>query len=249
MKKKQRFWVLGLVLLVAAVFAGSFGGSSYGFAATEEPPPTLTVQGTGEVQCTPDAAQVTLGIVTMKKTAREAQKENAVVTDRVIKGLLAQGIPQKDIQTVSYSIWPEYSYDERGKEPPRLTGYRAENSLRVNLKDPKQVGIVVDTAVENGANQIQNISFGLQDDTSSKREALQKAVWDARAKAEAIASALGVKIIGIASAQEGYVAAPVIRASKAFMDVGGGELPPPVEPGMLSVSALVTVVFLLSPAP
>jgi uncharacterized protein YggE len=208
---------------------------------------TVTVQGRGEAQAAPDQMLLDVGVVTTAATAREAQEENARRADQVIKGFVAQGIDKKDIQTVNYSVQPQYDYrPEKEGKPPRITGYRVVNTLRVRVRNLAQAGPIIDRAVGDGANQVQSIQFVLSDTSAVQSEALTRAVADARRKAEVLARALGRPLGEVLSVSEGgggYPEPIYFRAADAAL--GAGEAATPVEPGQLTFSASVQVVFAL----
>ena len=132
-----------------------------------------------------------------------------------------------------------------GAQPyPLVRAYRAVNQVRVTVRDFSKVVWVIDGSVEKGATIVSGVSFGLADQAQAQREALVEAVRDARAKADALAGALGVSITGVQTASESsYFRGPfeVPMAAPAGRDTAT-----PVEPGELGVSATVTVAYLIN---
>ncbi|MGB9887777.1 MAG: SIMPL domain-containing protein [Moorellales bacterium] len=246
---RGKWWQMAVLLaglsLIGMGPRGPEPAVAQGTAGTEAWRSTITVQGQGEAVAAPDQMLLDVGVVTTAGTAREAQQENARRADQVIKGLLAQGIDRKDIQTVNYGVYPEYDYrPEKEGQPPKITGYRVINTLRVRVRNLEQAGLIIDRAVGDGANQVQSLQFVLSDTAAVQSEALARAVADARHKAEALARAVGRSLGEVLSVQEGgtSVPQPIYRA----LDLGGaGQAATPVEPGQLSFAASVQVVFAL----
>ncbi len=240
---------LGMILLLTVLLVGGSlaGGVLLGDPApakAEDQQPQIVVSGTGRVNVKPDQAKVSLGVLTIAPTAKEAQRENAALANKIINALVKAGVSKKQIETQHYSIWPEYHYPKpEEKKPPAIVSYRVSNTLLVTLDDTAKAGTIIDAAVKAGANKVESIQFLKKDPSAAAREALQKACQEARQKAEAIAQAMGVKLAGILSVQEsgGNSYPPLIREAK--MIEGGGAAPTPIQPGELQVNAGVTVVF------
>ena len=122
---------------------------------------TINVSGQSELLAKPDEAEVWAGISIVKDTADEAQNEANKVINDIVDGLKAKGINEKDIQTESLNLYEERTWTEN--EGSKLEGWRATQTLKVKTTDLSKVGDIVDAAVDNGANQIQNINFQLSD--------------------------------------------------------------------------------------
>jgi hypothetical protein len=196
---------------------------------------TITVNGRGEVRAAPDCGQVRVGVATQSASAREAQLANDRAVEAVIAAVKAQGVTKENIQTSEYGIWPEYN--EKGQ----LWRYRINHNLTVEVKAIQKLGAVLDAAVAAGANQSCSISFDRSDREVLEREALKKAVADARQRAEALAGAAGKSITRVVSIAEGAAQQePPVYRSMAQLE-GAGSVP--VEPGELAVSAAVEVTF------
>lgn len=152
---------------------------------------TIKVNGRGSVDAAPDMAIVSAGVITEDKNAQNAQNQNDIIINNIIAALLKLGIPRQDIKTQTYTIFPEYDYIE-GQQI--LRGYKVTHILEIKVNDISQVGTVINTVVENGANQINNIEFTLKDSSKYYNRALRLAVADAEGKADAIARAMKVTL-------------------------------------------------------
>lgn len=246
---------IGRRLPRAAVFLASLAltaiMASPGLAQTgtgaAPPPPSLTVTGAAEVPAAPDRAVVSLGAVVEAKDALDAQNQIAQVMRRVIKDIRAQGIPEEKIRTAGLSLNPVYSHPapKAGREPeaPRIVGYRASNTIRVQVDDTERAGAVIDAGIGAGANQLNSLSFELRDDLKFRKQALQLAAQEARAKAEAIASALNLQLGEVIEVREegGQASYPVERRFAASAAAAT-----PVQPGEIRVGAGVSVRFRLA---
>jgi hypothetical protein len=214
------------------------------------PLPSIAVTGTAEVSAVPDRAVVSLGAVVEAKNALDAQKQIAQVMQRVIRDIKAQGIPEEKIRTAGLSLNPVYSHPapKAGQEPeaPRIVGYRASNTVRVQVDDTERVGAVIDAGITAGANQLNSLSFDLRDDLKFRKQALQLAAQEARAKAEAIASALNLQLGEVIEVRE-EAGPPTYPVERRFAAPAAAATP--VQPGQVQVNAGVTVRFRLTGSP
>ena len=170
----------------------------------------LDVSATGEVTRVPDIAIISAGVQTLQPTATAAIEENAARMERVRAALKRAGIEDRDIQTSSINLNPEYQYDQN--RPPRLTGYRATNTVNVKFRDLKRTGAILDALVAEGANQINGPSLTIDKPEAALDEARTKAIANGRARADLYASALGMRVVRLISVSEG----------------GGYNVPPPM---------------------
>jgi uncharacterized protein YggE len=129
---------------------------------------------------------------------------------QVMSALQKAGIAAKDIQTSGLNLNAQYQYEQN--LPPRLTGYQASNQVTVTVHDLARLGAAVDATVTAGANQVNGISFGLDDPTAAENAARERAVKALQAKADLYARATGYRVGRLVSLSEG----------------GGYSVPPPM---------------------
>lgn len=231
---KKNLWLVLMAMLLC------LGMSSVAMAAPGPGPAVISVSGQGKADVSPDMATVNIGIVTTGKTAQLAQAENARVASDVTAALGQLGIFSKDIQN-HYTMSPVY---EKG-DYRKAVGYRANNTVTVTVNDVAKAGQVIDAALKSGATDVNGLSFGLKDAKSVRNTALQMAVQDARSKADAIAAALGVKIVGIQNVKEdggNFARYEVANARLAKLD-GAAMADTPVNAGTVEVNAEVHIDF------
>lgn len=207
-------------------------------ALAEAPVPTITVTGEATVQATPDMATISLGVTTQGTTGTEAMTANNAALAKVIERLKGAGIADKDLQTQNLSLNPNWSnYDS--SQPQTITGYTAANILSVRVLDLAKLGGVLDAAVGDGANTLNGLSFDLSQPRPAQDEARKSATDDARARAELLAAAAGVKLGRVLSISEsqGY-GGPMPMAYKA--DSAGAV---PVQAGQVGMTASVTITY------
>jgi uncharacterized protein len=232
MKTLMRAAALGLALTASAAPA-AMAQAAPPAADTMFRATTLNLSAYGETTIAPDMATITLGVMTEGKTAAEAMQANASRMNAVMASLRKAGIADKDIQTSNLNLNPQYKYQDN--QPPLLVGYQASNNVTIAVHDLKKLGAAVDASVTAGANQVQGISFGLDDPTAAENAARDAAVKALAAKAELYAKATGHKLSRLVSLSEGggYAPQPPMpmamyakreMAADAGTSVSGGEL-------------------------
>lgn len=199
--------------------------------------PYVRASGTGIVSIKPDQLQVTVNVITSADTASAAADANASQTTTVIGKLKELLGANADLQTVGYSVVPNYRYPQGGGTPT-LTGFTATNSIRATSSDLNIGGRIIDVAVSAGATTVQGIAFGLKDNTSAVSQALRLATMNARTHADAIASGLGKSIGAITVAYESSSSAPSPLTASVDRTAA---TPTPIESGTLQIRADVTI--------
>ena len=247
---KKRFVSLsGLVVLalLAAVVAGcaatQAAPQAAPSAASQELSRYITVVGRGKVSLVPDVAEINVGAEASGSTVSEAKAEVDGRMEAIVVALKEMGVTDEEIQTSHYSIYYErepYYPVAREEGPQEAEGvYRVSNMLRVTIKEIEQVGQILDAVVEAGANQMYGVSFTISDDESWQSDAREKAMADARVRAEDLAGLAGVKLGEVLSVSEVIGSAPIVVEREMAAAYGGGG----IAPGELEISLQIQVTF------
>ena len=238
MKLRLRAAAIGLALItVVSMFASAALAQSGENIFAKR---TIEVDGSGETRTSPDTADLDLAIDTQARTAEEAASSNAALATKVIDALKAKLGDRGKVTTGGYSLDPQY--DNRPSERPRIIGYNAQNTVTVHTGALDLVGALIDSAIAAGANRVNSLNFSVKDDTKARTEAIAIATRDARAQAEALASALDVKLGKVLKATTVSEARPIpIRMGRAM--AMSASVATPVEPGELTVPATVSLTF------
>jgi uncharacterized protein YggE len=214
----MRRLLFSLVLAVAGALPAA--------AQPEKLPHLITVTGEGEVAIVPDLAIIGAGVTTTGKTAREASESNAKMMTAVMAALKAAGIAEQDVQTARLSLHPVR--DNKTNEL-RITGFQASNQVTVRLRDVAKTADAIDRVVAAGANDISGIQFVVSSPSKPLDDAREKAIADARRKAEVYAKAANV-LLGAAvsiteegSAMPGPIMMRQARPEAASTPVSPGE--------------------------
>jgi uncharacterized protein YggE len=206
--------------------------------APSQHPPTITVTAEAVLDVSPDEAEVELGVVTTAKDAQSAGARNARQVSTVVDALRASLGQDAAVETIGYSIAPDRRDPPDGD--PAIVGYTAANVVRITLRDLSRVGAAIDRALEAGANHVRRVAFSLRDEEAASARALRQATANARARADAVAGALGVEVGALVSATSGGAQVP--RPFDVAMVQTRGSAPvTPIQPGSIEVRATVTL--------
>lgn len=230
----RRALILSALLFVAVVvvaFIAVAGRPSTAQGDITAAADVVTTTGHGSVTATPDQATVTAGVHTQAITAAEALSQNAKLATAVVAAL--KGAGGIDLQTQQVSLYPQTGDD--GK----VTGYAADDSISAS-SPVAGAGALIDAAVGAGANTVSGPTLDLSKQDELYRQALAKAVQDAREKADALGQA-GSFVVGpvstVTEVSQDSAPVPYATAAKA------ADASTPVEPGTQDVTADVTVTF------
>jgi uncharacterized protein YggE len=228
--------LLGMIVILASA------SSCLGADDESDDISTLTVSGTGEATADADMVTVVLGVQTRNESAAGAVADNARMMAESIEALKAAGVPEDEIKTSGFSIYPTRDWID-GKLSDKVV-FEVSNKVTftLNLTDEVDVGEVLDAAVGAGTNSVDSVTFGLRDPTSVQEEALEDAVNDAMKKAEVISEAAGVTLGRILSISEGG-ASPVPMAESRVYFAADVATTTPIVPGDVEVTATVTITY------
>jgi len=207
--------------------------------------PTVAVIGEATDDVKPDVAIVSLSIEVEKPTAAEAANENARRAEAVIAGLKAAGIADRDIATVGLSLYPVWSSQT---QPHSVSAYQATNRVTVKVQPLDKAGALIARAVESGG-EYQGLSFDVSD-REARADALRaKAVENAAHRAALYASGAAMKLgplLSIRADAAQPVFRPLVEASR-MVKAAGGSAPPPIEPGLITLTETVSATWALAP--
>jgi uncharacterized protein YggE len=198
----------------------------------------LDISATGEVSRMPDLATIAAGVVSRAATAGGALQDAATRMARVREALRRAAIADRDIQTSTISLNPEYSYAK--DQPPKVSGYSASTQLSVRFRDIANAGKILDALVAVGANQISGPNLSVDKPEAALNEARTKAVAIARARADLYARSLGMRVVRVVSLSEssGYAPPPmVMMAARGERDQAA------IDPGEQKLQVSVSMTF------
>jgi uncharacterized protein YggE len=205
--------------------------------------PQIITAGRGEVDIKPDRVRMEFGVETRAASAAAAAAENSRRQRAVLDTLLKLGVGQDQIQTANLQVTPEMVYPGQG-QPPKVSGYVARNSVRVEVLKLEQAGVLVDAALAKGATNVMGLQFYSSRAAEARREALARAVKAARLDAEAMALAAGYQLGELLEISSGGPSdGPVPMRMDMLRSINFAEKsePTPVNPGELKVVETVSV--------
>lgn len=202
----------------------------------------LDIVATGTVHRVPDVATIGAGVVTQAAQAGTALADNARRMTATIAALRRAGVADRDIQTASIGLSPQYRYVDN--QPPVLNGYQASNQLTVRLRDLAGAGKVLDALVAAGANQLNGPNLSIDRPEAALDEARGQALATARARAELYARAAGLRVARIVRITESADASAPIRPMMMMARAKTADTP--IESGEQELSVSLSVTFELS---
>jgi len=239
MNTRKVFW---LTFILAALVLGAC--APLGGASSVGDRELITVTGVGRANGDPDKANISVGVSVVHEQIAQAVAESNRTMDEITQALLALGIAEADIQSTNFSIWQEEIWDPETGQPSGEKRFHVDSTLQINLRQVERVGEVLEVSIDNGANSIYGLSFGIEDTSDLASEARAAAIADARARADEIASELGVEVgdVVVVSESSGFVS-PIFEVAASGYGLGGGGGEPPISEGSMTVSISVNVSY------
>lgn len=242
-------------MMAAALLAGAAATAAGATDVVLQPGETLLeVQSEGEAVVLPDAALISIGVVSTGGTARDATAANAVDMVRVVKAIEAAGIADRHIRTQQINVSPRFARasanDWQGQA--QITGYVAQNSVSVTVTDLSKAAGVIDAAFGAGANSVSGPNLTLFDDSKALEQARRDAIARAKAEAATYADSLGMGVARVLRVSErGHFARPVgdeivVSARQVGAPPAPPPPPPPVAGGEMRQRVTVWVDFALT---
>ncbi|UVI30584.1 SIMPL domain-containing protein [Paenibacillus spongiae] len=205
----------------------------------------ITVSGNGELQVAPDVAYINVGIETRAAMAKEAQAKNASQFAAMEKVLYdTYKLAKKDVKTISFYVQPEYKYNEKDGTS-KVTGYVATHTVQITSRNLEGIGQLLDSLSAAGANRIEGVTFNTEKQEQYELQALEKAMANAKAKAETLARAAGRSIKGVAAISQGNVSSnPIFQRNVAFAsDESAANAKTSIQTGEITVTTSVSVAY------
>ncbi|MFA5052922.1 MAG: SIMPL domain-containing protein [Parcubacteria group bacterium] len=242
--------------IVGAVFAIILAGSAASYVNTYsksiEPSSfrNFSVSAEGEAVGIPDVAEFTVGVVTEGGTnIGTLQDENTAKTNAIISFVKENGVEDKDVKTSWYDISPRYTtcYGDGICPPRQIVGYTISSSITVKMRDFSKTGDILSGVITKGANTVSSLTFKIDDEDATRKEARDKAISKAKIKAKELADSAGFKVGRLLSINEGY--ATPYYAAGAVMDsyykeaALSSRTPVALEPGSQELTVTVTLTY------
>ncbi len=217
---------------------------------------TITVEGDGEAVAIPDIGEFSFSVVEKASTVAAAQESAAKKLNAAMGYLKGQGIADKDIKTVNYSVGPQYEWQQIacasgvpcGGGKSVLTGYEVRQTISVKVRDTKVAGDLLTGIGSTGATELSGLNFTVDNDDKLKADARKEAIDKAKDQADELAKQLGVSLVRIVSFSEnggGGYPVPMYERDSMGMGVMANEskTAPQVPTGENKVSSHVTITY------
>jgi uncharacterized protein YggE len=234
-------------ILPAAVLSAMVCAAAPADALAQTAPPSVVVAtGESELKVAPDQAWLIVGVESRDAKGPEARRLGATAMTSIMAKLKSTGLPADAIQTIGFSLHPEYDY-VNGRQ--RMKGFVVSNQVQVRIDDVNAVADVLDavgslTLPASSTATIGNLRFDLKNRAGVEREALTLAVRDARSRAEAMAAGAGMSVGRILRIDEGGAQPPAPKYEMQQMSMAravDAMVATPIAPSDIEVRARVTL--------
>lgn len=256
MKHSKQIIAAIIAVLVVSVTISAISAAPNANAQEVTPFPSrekvISVTGNANSSVEPDLVNISFGVEIQEKTARDALAANSELMNKVIAAIKEVGITDSEISTSQFNIYPVYdNYEDKetGRYTQELVGYRVSNIINVKTEKLDSVAAVIDSAVSAGVNRVDSVFFSLSPEVYSKLkdDLLEKAILNAKSKAEMALSPLNYKIIGVKeiSLSEFSIPYPHPMYDMAYGAMEKSAAPTPIFSSEQDVSTSANVVFLI----
>ena len=242
--------------LAALVYAAAFAFQVYSTTANSYPPRTFSATAEAKEFVVPDVATFTFTVLTEGGLdLNTLQQTNTEKTNLAVAYLKEQQVDNKDIKTQNYSVNPRYQYSncyELGElvcPPAEIVGYSISQTVQVKIRDLAKVGDLLDGVVKRGANNVSQLSFVIDDETTIREQVRLEAIQKARNAAQAMARAGNFRLGRLVSIYENGVNPGPYPYYGETMAMGAGtkdlnvSVPPSIESGSNEISSSVSLIY------
>jgi len=250
MGKKNWWLTIGLVVVLVIV---GLAGCSPDITALEEieslnissQQEGIWVSGTGVITVIPNIAILRLGVAVQGTSVAVAQSQAAEAMEEIMAVLTGNGVTGKDIQTQYFSIHQITKWDS-GMEQEILVGYRVNNMITAKIREIDKVGIIIDAVATAGEDltQIDSIDFSVDNPSAYYEEAREKAMIDAKVKAEQLAELADGRLGKVTYISESAQIPPPIYRQNIY-DEAMSAATTTISPGEIEVSLTVQIAYAL----
>lgn len=206
----------------------------------------LTVNGMANIKKPADQLKMTVGVVSQNADVRKAIDDNREKMILVLEAIRRAGLDAKEFQTGTFQILPQYEPPPKQPQPnwhPAIVGYEVRNTLAIETSKLDLAGPLIDAVVKQGGNLVEEIAFSLQDIQPSKKEAIAKAVAEAREYALAAAKEANVRLGDVLELTINPVAIMPRAMRMEKFAMASAETSTPITPGDVEVSASVSMIY------
>jgi|SRR3989344_2393343 len=232
--------ITGIIAIIVVLGIVTFGVLKFS-GLTNSNEKTIDVSETATITKPADRLILSVGVETQAESASEAEDKNKEISNAIYSGLISLGLNEEEYSTESYNVYPNKNWENGGE----ITNYNVIHTIKIDTEKLELAGEILDTAVENGANNIYGLQFTLKEETekSAKEESYRKASENARIKAESIAQGLNVKITKIVKITDTSINYIPYLKEVAYADVAAGSSGINIQPGDVTVTASVSIIY------
>lgn len=236
----RSFWLAGI--LVAGVLIYIVGQMSYqSQMLAQQNGNQISVSGEGKVYAKPDVAIVNLGVMTQGASVAAVTSDNTTKMNAIIAAMKKLNIADKDIQTTEYDLSPQYNYtQEKGQV---FTGYTLTQNVQVKIRDFTQISNVLSGATSQGANQVGDLQFTVDNPDQAKNQAEASAIAEAKGNAKSLETSSGIQLGKLINVSVGNSSPGPVMYNAMGAGVAESAVAPVIQPGQQEIDVTVTLTY------
>ena len=196
----------------------------------------------------PNRARISFAVESIEDEAQVAVTKNNEVSNKIITAIKEITSPETEtIKTTNFSVRPNYSKTINGTRTIR--NYTAINSIVIETKDITKVAKLIDTAIANGANRTDNLSYSYEGDSSECKKLYSIILKELNEQASIIASSSsstldGIKHINASCSTNENVVSGRSYAKNAMVDNAMAEtISTPIEAGKVKIRVYINAEY------
>ena len=218
--------------------------------------PYIYVDGTAEIQKIADTITLKFDALATAPDRTKANEEVQLKVKKILEVLRERKIADSDVIAESIHSQPEIEPEEKnGWHRQKIIGYNVTRPIEVKVRDIAIFPKLVDDLIALGGVEFADTESGLSNQKELQEQLRQKALANARGRADTIAKAMGVKVesifaistVSFSEVQNKMF--PVERVIVTGSNIPTGRTPAPeYRLATVTVSDEVHVIYLISPA-
>jgi len=209
-------------------------------------PKELTVSGEGRAFAAPDIALLQLGVISEGMSIKKVIEDNTEKMNAILQEIKDLGVEEKDIQTTNYSLTPRYDWIEGERV---FRGYTLNQEINVKIRNFEKIGLILEGATGKGANLVGDLQFTVDDLEKVRESARREAIEKAKAKANQISTASGLKLGKITNLYEDFYGIPYqatgLGGAMKEAATSAAQVPPQIQAGENEITVSITLVYQL----
>jgi uncharacterized protein YggE len=212
--------------------------------------PYIYVQGRAEVKKPADTVTIRFQVVARASDQSKANRDVQAKAAKVFGLLKTYKVEDKDL--IAYGIFSQPEFEQEGNNQHRgkVIGFTVSREFNLKLNDVSAFPKLVDELAAFDGIELSNIDTGFSKEDEVEAQAWEKALADARERAEKTLKRMGMKIDSIFAVSPvpfPQIYTKMFSETEPYIVTGSNAPEPEYRLGSVSVNQSVHVIYLISP--